>query len=133
MARLAEIAAGNMIARFAGGGSAVMTADTTAGHAAVIEGRVRKTVGVVAVITGITALDMVRWFTRCGAAVMTADTAALNLGMVHTANRCPATRCVTGFTEISGRDVITRFTGGLTAVVTAHATAGDTAMVKGRA
>ena len=130
MAGLTGVGGGNVIARFAGGGSAVMTADTTAGHAAVIEGRVRKTVGVVAVITGITALDMVRRFTRCGAAVMTTDTAALNFGMVNTVNRCPATRSVTGFTEISGRDVITRFTSRLTAVMTADATSSHTTVVK---
>ncbi len=87
MTRLTTVGGGDVVTRFTGRIVTVMAGDTVAGHTAVIERGTRKRISVVAVVTGIAALDMVGRFTRCGAAVMTADTAALNFGVVYTAYR----------------------------------------------
>ncbi len=87
MTGLTAVGGGDVIARFAGGIITVVAGDTVSGDTAVIECGTRKGIGVVAIVTGITALDMVRGFTRCSTAVMTADTAALNFGVIHPAYR----------------------------------------------
>ena len=48
-----------MVTGFAGGLTAVVAGDTVAGDTAVIKDRIGKRVGVVAILTGITALDMI--------------------------------------------------------------------------
>jgi len=109
-----------------------MAAGTVTGDVAVIEPSTSETIGVVAVITGIAALYMVGWFTQCHATVMAVDTAALNLGMVDPNNRFPAAWGMAGFTEVGAGDVVAWLAGGLTAVMTADAAAGDTAVIKDR-
>ena len=64
-----------------------MAAGTTSGYAAVIESGPCETIGVMAVVAGITALDMVSGFARCRIAVMATDTTALNFGMIHPIHR----------------------------------------------
>jgi len=90
MAALTQIAGGDMVTRFASGGAAVVAADTVTGHAAVIESRPGKGIGVVAILAGVRALRVVGGFARCRAAVMATDTAALHLGMIHLNRGRPA-------------------------------------------
>ena len=87
MTRLTTVGGGDVIARFTGRIVAVMAGNTVAGHTAVIERGTRKGVGVVAIVTGIAALDMVGRFARRGAAVVTANATSLNFGVIHTTHR----------------------------------------------
>ena len=59
MAGLTTVGGRNMVTGFAGGLTAVVAGDTVAGDTAVIKDRIGKRVGVVAILTGITALDMI--------------------------------------------------------------------------
>ena len=59
MAGFTTVGCIDVIAVFACGNSAVMTARAAAGDTAVIKCRTSKTVGIVTVVTGIAALDMI--------------------------------------------------------------------------
>ena len=83
MTRLTTVGGGDVIAWFTGGIVTVMAGNTVPGHTAVIERGPSKRIGIVAIVTGIAALDMVRRFTRCHAAVMARNTGALNFSMVY--------------------------------------------------
>ncbi len=87
MTRLTTVGGGDVVTRFTGRIVTVMAGDTVAGHTAVIERGTRKGIGVVAIVTGIAALNMVGRFTWCSAAVVTANTAALNFSVIHTTHR----------------------------------------------
>ncbi len=87
MAGLTTVGGGDMVTRFTGRIVAVVAGDTVTRYTAVIERGPRKGIGVVAIVTGITALNMIGRFTRCSAAVMTANAGALNFGVIHTTHR----------------------------------------------
>ena len=97
-----------------------------------IEGGIGKISGVVAILTGIAALDMVGGFTRCSGAVVAADATALNFGVIHLTDRVPVTRCMAGFTDITGVDVVGGFTRCIGAVMATDAVTGDAAVIKSR-
>ena len=59
MTGFAGIGGCNMVARFTGGLITIMTRCTIARYATVIESRVGERAGVVAILTGIAALDMI--------------------------------------------------------------------------
>ena len=87
MTRLTTVGGGDMVTRFTGRIVAVVAGDTVARYTTVIERGTRKGIGIVAIVTGIAALDMVRRFTRCSAAVVTANATSLNFRMIHTTHR----------------------------------------------
>ena len=87
MTGLTTVGGGDMVTRFTGRIVAVVARNTVTGHTTVIESGPSKGIGVVAIVTGIAALDMVGRFTRCGAAVVTANATSLNFGVIHTTHR----------------------------------------------
>ena len=87
MTRLTTVGGGDVIAWFTGRIVAVMAGNTVTGHTAVIESSSGEGIGIVAIVTGITALDMVGRFARRGAAVVTANATSLNFGVIHTTHR----------------------------------------------
>ena len=87
MAGLTTVGGGDVIARFTRRIVAVVARNTVTGHTTVIESGPSKRIGIVAIVTGIAALDMVRRFARRGAAVVTANATSLNFGVIHTTHR----------------------------------------------
>ena len=59
MAGFTDVTGADVIGRFAGCIGAVMTTDTVSGDATVIKGRTGEGAGIVAILTGIAALDMI--------------------------------------------------------------------------
>ena len=121
VAILASIAALDMIRCFARCRAAVMTADAGALNLIVINlcdgGPVTR---YVAGFTDITGGDVVAIFTRCCAAIMTGDTITGNAAVIK--DRIgPAVYIVAILTGITARNMVGRFAGGNTAVVTGRA------------
>ena len=76
---------------------------------------------------------MVGRFTQSNGAVVATDTGALNFSMVYPNHLRPTARSMAGLAEVGAGNMVTRFTGRLTAVMAADTVAGDTTVVEGRA
>lgn len=95
-----------MIGWLAGGGRAVMAAETIAGNAGVIESCRRPQAGVVAALAGLAGLNMASRFARCNLVVVTTAATALHCHVINARNDIPLIAEVTHATGIGGADVI---------------------------
>ena len=92
MPGFAIIGAADMRTVFTCSGTSVMTCYAACSDTAVIEDRTSPTIGVMAVIAGVTTLDMVCGLANGGCTVMTAGASTADLGVIDTSCRGPANR-----------------------------------------